>query len=269
MIEMKLNLRSLVSVPLILEGISSLKDQRSIIASVNCSKELKNKTVVSMENGKFFIEQDVLSRKLKVPIMVALKAMGMESDQEVVQMVGNDFRLGLLLLPSIEDCISCGVSNKEQALEYLRRKGQTSPAVLRDTFLANIPDREDNSYRKCLYLGVMLRMIMEVSLNRYAVDDKDYIGNKRFLLSGELISLLFEDLFDAMIKEVKKRIDHALKSSKRPSGASNFDASTFLQGYTITTGLERTLSTGNYNIKRYGLHGKGINWWKCLPTVRC
>lgn len=34
--------------------------------------------------------------------MVVLKAMGMESIQEVVQMVGRDPRYGALLLPSIE-----------------------------------------------------------------------------------------------------------------------------------------------------------------------
>lgn len=34
--------------------------------------------------------------------MVVLKAMGMESVQEVVQMVGRDPRYGALLLPSIE-----------------------------------------------------------------------------------------------------------------------------------------------------------------------
>lgn len=34
--------------------------------------------------------------------MVVMKAMGMESDQEVVQMVGRDPRYSALLLPSIE-----------------------------------------------------------------------------------------------------------------------------------------------------------------------
>jgi hypothetical protein len=34
--------------------------------------------------------------------MVVMKAMGMESDQEVVQMVGRDPRYSVLLLPSIE-----------------------------------------------------------------------------------------------------------------------------------------------------------------------
>lgn len=34
--------------------------------------------------------------------MIVMKAMGMESDQEVIQMLGRDPRYSLILLPSIE-----------------------------------------------------------------------------------------------------------------------------------------------------------------------
>ena len=40
-----------------------------------------------------------------MPIMAVMKAMGMESDQEVVQMVGRDPRYSAVLLPSIEVAI--------------------------------------------------------------------------------------------------------------------------------------------------------------------
>lgn len=46
--------------------------------------------------------------------MVVMKAMGMESDQEVIQMVGRDPRYSLLLLPSIEviDMHICSANSK-------------------------------------------------------------------------------------------------------------------------------------------------------------
>lgn len=37
--------------------------------------------------------------------MIVMKAMGMESDQEVVQMIGRDPRYSALLLQSIEVCV--------------------------------------------------------------------------------------------------------------------------------------------------------------------
>ncbi|KAM3288857.1 hypothetical protein P3S67_022287 [Capsicum chacoense] len=76
---------------------------------------------------------------------------------------------------------------------------------------------------------VMMTRMMEAILNKDAMDDKDYVGNKRLELSGQLLSLLFEDLFKTMNAESKRA----------------FDASS-------------TLSTGNWDVKRFGMHKKGV-----------
>ncbi|KAK1591805.1 hypothetical protein Q3G72_013957 [Acer saccharum] len=153
-----------------------------------------------LDPGGYFI----IKGTEKIPIMVVLKAMGMESDQEVVQMVGRDPRFSALLLPSIEE---------GRAL-----------VILRDVFLANVPVSKNNFRPKCLYVGVMLRRMMEAMLNKDSMDDKDYVGNKRLELSGQLVSLLFEAI------------------------NKNF----------ISEGLERTLSTGNFDVKRFKMHRKGM-----------
>jgi len=41
----------------------------------------------------------------------------------------------------------------------------------------------------------MIRRIIEASHDPTKLDDKDYYGNKRLELAGQLISLLFEDQF--------------------------------------------------------------------------
>jgi DNA-directed RNA polymerase III subunit RPC2 len=129
--------------------------------------------------------------------------MGMESDQEIVQMVGRDPRFSASLLPSIEECVSEGVNTQKQALDYLEAKVKkisygTPPekdgralSILRDLFLAHVPVPDNNFRQKCFYVGVMLRRMIEAMLNKDAMDDKDYVGNKRLELSGQLISLLF------------------------------------------------------------------------------
>lgn len=43
-----------------------------------------------------------------VNIVAVLKAMGAESDQEVVQLVGPDEQLAALLMPSIQVCVCAG-----------------------------------------------------------------------------------------------------------------------------------------------------------------
>ncbi|KAL0397379.1 UNVERIFIED_CONTAM: DNA-directed RNA polymerase III subunit [Sesamum calycinum] len=235
-------------------------------ASVTSSTEMtKSKTVIRMEKEKIYLYLNQFTSK--VPIMVVLKAMGMESDQEVVQMIGRDPRYSELLLPSIEDCVKEAVHTQHQALEFLEQKVKKLPystpadkegralGILRDIFLANIPVRQNNFRPKCIYVAVMVRRILEAILNKDAMDDKDYVGNKRLELSGQLLSLLFEDLFKTMNDEARKTIDTILA---KPSRSSRFDISQFIVKDSITVGLERTLSTGNWDVKRFRMHRKGM-----------
>ncbi|KAK3187779.1 hypothetical protein Dsin_027340 [Dipteronia sinensis] len=232
----------------------------NINASVTSSTELvKSKTVIQMEKGKVYLILNQFEKK--IPIMVVLKAMGMESDQEVVQMVGRDPRFSALLLPSIEDCANLDIYTQEKASEYLEGKVNYSSkegralVILRDVFLANVPVSKNNFRPKCLYVGVMLRRMMEAMLNKDAMDDKDYVGNKRLELSGQLISLLFEDLFKTMITQSQNALDISLKKHNR---ARQFDPTTSIKTNIIFEGLERTLSTGNFDVKRFKMHRKGM-----------
>ncbi|CAN8267479.1 unnamed protein product, partial [Cochlearia groenlandica] len=229
----------------------------NVNASVTSSTEMtKSKTVIQMEKEKIYLFLHQFVKK--IPIIIVLKAMGMESDQEIVQMVGRDPRFSASLLPSIEECVSEGVNTRKQALDYLESKDGRALYILRDLFLAHVPARDNNFRQKCFYVGVMLRRMIEAMLNKDAMDDKDYVGNKRLELSGQLISLLFEDLFKTMITEAIKKVDGILQKANR---ASRFDFSQCLTGeknHNISFGLERTLSTGNFDIKRFRMHRKGM-----------
>ncbi|KAL0874160.1 hypothetical protein Bca101_023865 [Brassica carinata] len=240
----------------------------NINASVTSSSETtKSKTVIQMEKEKIYLFLHQFVKK--IPIVIVLKAMGMESDQEIVQMVGRDPRFSASLLPSMEECISEGVNTRQQALDYLETKVKKSSYgppdkdgralyILRELFLAHVPVRDNNYRQKCFYVGVMLRRMIEAMLNKDAMDDKDYVGNKRLELSGQLISLLFEDLFKTMTNEAIKKVDAILQ---KPNRASRFDFSQCLTGeknHNISFGLERTLSTGNFDIKRFRMHRKGM-----------
>ncbi|XP_024024074.1 DNA-directed RNA polymerase III subunit 2 [Morus notabilis] len=240
----------------------------NINASVTSSSEaIKSKTVIQMEKEKLYLMLNQFSTK-KIPIMVVIKAMGMESDQEVVQMLGRDPRYSALLMPSLEECGKEGIYTQEQALGYLEskvkkpmfpsassEKDDRVMAILKDVFLANVRVHGNNFRPKCIYVAVMIRRIMDAILNKDAMDDKDYVGNKRLELSGQLISLLFEDLFKSMITEVRRAVDNILS---KPSRSSRFDFSQYIVTDKITVGLERSLSTGNWDVKRFKMNRKGM-----------
>ncbi|KAI3741434.1 hypothetical protein L1987_59106 [Smallanthus sonchifolius] len=228
-------------------------DKKSCIqASVMSSTDMtKSKTIIRMEKEKIYLVLNAFTSK--VPIMLVLKAMGMETDQEVVQMLGRDPQYATLLLPSIEDCASIGVYTQQQALDFLEKKRKKSMSrfgkddgalgVLRDIFIPNIPVRENNFYMKCVYVVVMIRRMMDAILNEDAMDDKDYVGNKRLELSGQLLALLFEDLFKSMNDIIKLHVDKVLAKASR---SSRFDISQHILKDSITQIVTRLSFIGAF-----------------------
>ncbi|KAL6575921.1 DNA-directed RNA polymerase III subunit 2 [Orobanche hederae] len=271
-------------------------------ASVTSSTEAtKSKTVIKMEKEKINLYLNQFTSK--VPIMIVLKAMGMESDQEVVQMIGRDPRYSELLLPSIEDCVVNKVHTQYQALEYLEQKAKKFPSttyekegrafsILRNLFLANVPVRQNNFRPKCIYVAVMLRRMMEAILNKDAMDDKgrvwpfngevrdgnsrltnfiDYRGNGdemcdiksanvgNFRLRGEqeigtVWSNDCEDSFKSMNEEARSLIDKNYLKIR----SSRLDISQYIVKDRITVELERSISTGNWKIRRFRMDRKGM-----------
>ena len=57
---------------------------------------------------------------------------------------------------------------------------------------------------KAVYLALMTRRVILAQSEALKVDDRDYYGNKRLELAGQLLSLLFEDLFKKFNAEVSR-----------------------------------------------------------------
>ena len=55
---------------------------------------------------------------------------------------------------------------------------------------------------KAIYLGLMARRIIKAKQTGH-LTDMDFLGNKRFELDGQLLSLIFEDKFKSLITSVR------------------------------------------------------------------
>ena len=93
----------------------------NVSASVTSSThERKSKTNIVVRNGRLLLRHNTFSED--VPIIAILKAMGLESDQETLQMVGRDPGFADMLAPSLQDCSTLGVFTQDQALAYTGSK---------------------------------------------------------------------------------------------------------------------------------------------------
>jgi len=127
--------------------------------------------------------------------------------------------------------------------------------VLANVVLSHIPVESFDFRSKQIYVGHIIRRVMMVHLGKEPYDDKDYYGNKRLELAGNLLSLLFEDLFKHFNRDLKRQADQVLSKANR---AQAFDVIKCIRSDTITMGMVMAISTGNWVLKRFRMDRAGV-----------
>ncbi|XP_068705248.1 DNA-directed RNA polymerase III subunit RPC2-like isoform X2 [Montipora foliosa] len=211
--------------------------------------ERKSRTNIVTKGNKFCVKHNALSED--VPVVVVFKAMGIECEQEIVQMVGCEDDVISTFAPSLEECHKLHIYSQLQALQYLgskvrqratwgksRTKVEEARELLAGVMLAHVPVIKYDFKPKCVFLALMVRRVILACSDEAHVDDRDYYGNKRLELAGQLLSLLFEDLF--------KRFNN------------EFDIVKHMRQDQITNGLVHAITSGNWIIKRFNMHRAGV-----------
>ncbi|EJS41646.1 ret1p [Saccharomyces arboricola H-6] len=238
--------------------------QASVTSSTH---ERKSKTYVITKNGKIYLKHNSIAEE--IPIAVVLKAGGIVSDLEIMQLVcGNDSSYQDIFAVNLEESSKLDIYTQQQALEYIGAKVKTMRrqklSILQEgieaiatTVIAHLTVEALDFREKALYIAMMTRRVVMAMYNPKMIDDRDYVGNKRLELAGQLISLLFEDLFKKFNNDFKLSIDKVLK---KPNRAMEYDAllSINVHSNNITSGLNRAISTGNWSLKRFKMERAGV-----------
>lgn len=246
-----------------------------ISASVTSSThERKSKTYITLKKERISLTHNILVEG--IPIVIILKALGGLSDYEIMQLVaGSDGRYQDEFLINFDEAAKVGVFTQHQALEYIgarvkmgSKRGHFGPQIRRNNveegldalaniIIAHVPIEGLDFYPKAIYVAMMTRRVLVAAHDPKLVDDRDFVGNKRLELAGQLLSLLFEDLFKRFQSEVKMSIDKFLKKNNR--GVA-LDAALMISNHanTIGMGINRAIQTGNWNVKRFNMNRAGV-----------
>ena len=256
----------------------------NVCASVTSSTaERKSRATVVLRGDRLYLQHNTLSED--VPIVVLLLAMGVESTAQMLQLISWDERQ---LEPSLDQLAALGIDTPTAALAYLgarikaygsgggggggnwgstaaeatarlpRHRRQVAQALefLSSVLLSHVPCEPPLSMAdKRLYLAVMVRGVLAASQHPEALDDKDYYGNKRVELAGQLLALLFEDLFKKFNADIKRHADAVLA---KPSRTHDFDGTQGIRADVITAGLEHAIGTGNWSLRRFRMQRQGV-----------
>lgn len=248
-----------------------------VSASVTSSThERKSKTYVTLKKDRIVLNHNVLIEA--IPIVIALKALGGLSDHEIIQLVcGRDGRYQDDFIVNFDEATKVGVFTQQQALEYIgarvrmgtkfgksqfgqgprRNIVEEALDALSNLIVAHVPIDGLDFYPKAVYIAMMVRRVLMASHNPKLVDDRDFVGNKRLELAGQMLSLLFEDLFKSFTNTLRLAMD---KVFKKPNRAAAYDPVGPITGIgaSITQGMNRAIQTGNWNVKRFGMQRAGV-----------
>ena len=193
-----------------------------------------------------------------INFVTLVRALGLESDEEIVHKVSNDPEIVKYMLENLEEA---EVQTEEEAIETLGQRvasGQGKNYQLKranyviDRYLlphlhAEGVDEEDVRINKAHYLCRMAEACFELALGRRESDDKDHYANKRLKVSGDLMRDLFRTALNKLARDVKYQLERANMRNRTLS------VNTVVRSDVLTERLEHPIATGNWVGGRSGV----------------
>ena len=211
--------------------------------------------------------------KHDIPIFILFRALGIESDKEIIEYIlydlkdKNNLELIKYLKGSVEEANNCLYKN--HAMEYIinhlsisgypkemlavkNRKLNILDSILKNDFLPHVGS---NFNSKALYLGYMVNKLIKCSIGILPLDDRDSYINKRIDTPGILMSNLFRQYYGKVVRDMKmmiyKEVQHG--SWKVNNDYLDIIKSTniykIMKSSIIEGGYKYSLATGNWGIK--------------------
>ncbi|WP_115865337.1 DNA-directed RNA polymerase subunit B'' [Halorussus litoreus] len=193
-----------------------------------------------------------------VNFVTLVRALGLESDEEIVHRVSDDPEIVKFMLENLEEA---DVQTEEEAIETLGKRvasGQGKNYQLKranyviDRYL--LPhlheegvEEEDVRINKAYYLCRMAEACFELALDRREPDDKDHYANKRLKVSGDLMTDLFRTALNKLARDVKYQLERANMRNRQLS------VNTVVRSDVLTERLEHPIATGNWVGGRSGV----------------
>jgi DNA-directed RNA polymerase subunit B" len=183
-------------------------------------------------------------------ITTVLRALGLESTDEIKaafrgakddEALMNDILLNL----EIDE-----THNREEASEAMGKKVAPGQAkeyrakrvdVLLDTYLLpHLGTEPADRLGKAYYICKMAEKAMKVGYGLIPEDDKDFYGNKRIKLAGNLMEELFRYAFQFLVKDVAYQVERAFARGRR------LVVQTIVRPDALSERVRYSMATGNW-----------------------
>ena len=212
------------------------------------------------------------ARVPRIPLAIVLKALGVKTDQDLVQHISSDTKYVEDIMVNIEMLEE--VETQEDALDHIGKKlkiGQGTEyrversAYLMDNYLLpHIGAGPKFRQEKAMFVGSVAERLIKFHYGKLPADDKDHYGNKRMKLAGELIEQLFRAAFKTLANDMKYSFERIVKRGREPSSV------TIIRSQLLTSRIESAMATGYWIGGRSGVaqHLQRLNFFDTMSHLR-
>jgi len=218
------------------------------------------------------ISVKVPSSPVELPFVTILRALGIESDKEMADLVSYSPEIQDLLDVSFDKALEA--PTQKDALTYIGNRvahGMLDEFRIRkaESLLdwgllphlgKTILDRRD----KAAFIGEAICKVLELKLGWVKVDDKDHYGNKVIKFAGQMVADLFRTAFRNLTRDIKYQLERS--GNKR---GINVVIPAIRPGI-ITDKINNSIATGNWGRGKVGVTQllDRINYLSILSHLR-
>lgn len=194
----------------ILVLVEEIAQNKAILAKVNTGNVTEIARIHSEKDG--YVQRHLIERKRNgiitisfanvnsLPIAILLKALGLESDKDVITVLSND--------PDVHEefyvnLYEADVSKKEDALDKIglhikipqkEYRMERSVKLVDRYLLPHLGQDPSNRLEKAVFLAKAVGKLIQLHLDKIEEDDLDHYSNKRLRMSGDLLEILLRSI---------------------------------------------------------------------------
>jgi DNA-directed RNA polymerase subunit B len=191
----------------------------------------------------------------RLSIVTLLKSLGMSTDKDICDNISSEPNILNELYVSLYESEPI---DEEEAIDVIGKKLKVSEdyriervnQILDRYLLPHIGQEKSDRMAKAMYLARIIRKVISVSQDLIPEDDIDHYGNKRLLMSGELLSQLFRSVLLGRWGLIAKMTYNYQKLTKRGQQPS---VQGIVEANAVTKQILSSLATGNWIGGRTGV----------------
>lgn len=212
------------------------------------------KLEIIMKNDGLILSK-MPSTPVDIPVVILMRALGLESDQEIADTVSVVDDIQDQMETSFEK--ASDVQTTKDAIVYISKR--IAPGMLEEfqikraetlldwNLLPHLGKNPENRKEKAQFLGEATCKLLELKMGWIISDDKDHYGNKVIKFAGHLLAEIFRTSFKNLIRDMKYQLERS--GQKR---GINAVAAAIRPGI-ITDKLNNAIATGNWGRGRVGV----------------